>query len=130
MFKHDLLNLSFIPSLETRQLRELSRYRYKMVCMRFSERNRFQNYMSVSNFTLARVLSDSFGKIAIRIMKEVLFSKTWSDELLKKLIHSSCKSKIDEIIKYLKGCHIESDQKLKMNLSFQHMEELLHIFNP
>ena len=49
LFKHDLLRFSFIPPKEIRELRELSRYRIKLIGMRSSERLRYQNCMTVSN---------------------------------------------------------------------------------
>ena len=59
LFKHDLLKFSFIPPKEIRELRELSRYRIKLIAMRSSERNRYQNSMTISNIGLASILSDS-----------------------------------------------------------------------
>ena len=58
LFKHDLLKFSFIPPKEIRELRELSRYRIKLIAMRSSERNRYQNSMTISNIGLASILSD------------------------------------------------------------------------
>ena len=37
LFKHDLLKFSFIPPKEIREMREISRYRYKLVCMRTAD---------------------------------------------------------------------------------------------
>ena len=37
LFKHDLIKFSFIPPKEIREMREIARYRYKLVCMRSSE---------------------------------------------------------------------------------------------
>ena len=55
LFKHDLIKFSFIPPKEIRALREISRYRYKLVGMRSSERNRYQNCMTVSNIGIGSV---------------------------------------------------------------------------
>lgn len=52
LFKFDMVRSSFIPPKDIRALRELARYRYKLVCMRSSERNRYQNCMTVSNIGL------------------------------------------------------------------------------
>ncbi|MDR1201667.1 MAG: transposase [Tannerellaceae bacterium] len=43
LFKHDLVRCSFIPPKEVRAMRELARYRFKLVAMRSSEKNRYQN---------------------------------------------------------------------------------------
>lgn len=123
LFKHDLIKFSFIPSKEIRALREISRYRFKLVGMRSSERNRYQNCMTVSNIGLASVVSDPFGKTATNIMKEVLDSDIINDEKILKLIHGGCKNK-DKILDSLHNCNIESDQRFKMEESMHHMQEL------
>lgn len=129
LFKHDLIKFSFIPPKEIRALREISRYRYKLVGMRSSERNRYQNCMTVSNIGIGSVFSDPFGKSAKAIMKEVLESDVIEDEKILKCIHGSCKNK-DKILDSIKRCHIETDQRFKMNESMTHMEELqVHINN-
>ena len=57
LFKHDLLKSSFIPPKDIRKLRDLSRYCFKLICMRTGKRNRYQNSMTVSNIDLASVIS-------------------------------------------------------------------------
>ena len=123
LFKHDLIKFSFIPPKEIRELREIARYRYKLVCMRSSERNRYQNCMTVSNIGLASVISDPFGKTASNIMKEVMKSNVIDDDKILKLVHKNCKNK-DKILDSLHGYRIESDQRFKMEKSLDHMEYL------
>lgn len=40
LYRFDLVRNSFIPPKPIRELREISRYRYKLVCMKSSEKNR------------------------------------------------------------------------------------------
>lgn len=123
LFKHDLIKFSFIPPKEIRALREVCRYRYKLICMRSSERNRYQNCMTVSNIGLASVLSDPFGKTATAIMQEMLTSDIIDDTKILNLIHGSCKNK-DKILDSIINSKMESNQRFKMNESITHMEEL------
>lgn len=123
LFKHDLIKFSLIPLKEIRALREICRYRYKLICIRSSERNRYQNSMTVSNIGLSSVVSDPFGKSATSIMQEVLSSDVIDYSKILKLIHSSCKNK-DRILDSLKNSKIESNQRFKMNESMTHMDEL------
>jgi len=67
--------------------------------MRSSERNRYQNCMTVSNIGLASVLSDPFGKSASDIMQYVLTSKVFDEEHYKKLIQKSAKKKTELIFR-------------------------------
>ena len=99
LFKHDLVSASFIPPPEVRVLRELARYRYKLVCMRSSEKNRYQDCMTVSNIGIASVLTDPFGKTASdimkRVLKRVLSSEVFNDNDIEKLIRGSAKKKTE-----------------------------------
>ena len=124
LFKHDLLKFSFIPSKEIRELRELSRYRIKLIAMRSSERNRYQNSMTISNIGLASILSDPFGKSSRTVMKEVIRSSSVTEEKISKLLERNARKKVKEVLQSLEGSHIESDQRLKMNIASQHMDQI------
>ena len=67
LFRMDLVVASFVPPADIRGLRELCRYRLKLTYMRTSEKNRFQNSMTVSKVRLDCVFSDPFGKSASAI---------------------------------------------------------------
>ncbi len=67
LFRLGLVPGSFIPSKEIRILREFTRYRSKLVSMKSSEKNRFQNAFTVCNVALDSVISDMFGKSASAI---------------------------------------------------------------
>ena len=124
LFKHDLLKFSFIPPKEIRELRELSRYRIKLIAMRSSERNRYQNSMTISNIGLASILSDPFEKSSRAVMKEVIRSSSVTEEKISKLLERNAKKKVKEVLQSLVGSHIESDQRLKMNIASQHMDQI------
>ena len=124
LFKHDLVKSSFIPPPEIRALRELARYRYKLVCMRSSEKNRYQDCMTVSNIGLASILSDPFGKTATGIMKHVLTSEVFDEAAIENLIQKSAKKKTELILESVKDCKIASDQRFKMKLVGNHLEYL------
>lgn len=125
LFKHDFLKSSFIfiSPKDTRELRYLSRYRFKFICMRTGEHNRYQISMTVSNISLASVVSDPFGKTAQSIMNEVLSTEVIDEDKITKLIHGKCKNK-DKIVESLKSSKIDPDQRFKMTEIQSHMNEL------
>ena len=100
LYKFDLVRCSFIPPKDFRQLRELSRYRFKLVCMKSSEKNRIQNCMTISNVGIASVLSDPFGKTATEIISYLLehTADSMDEKAVRKLIKKGAKSKSDEIM--------------------------------
>lgn len=126
LYKFDLVRCSFIPPKDFRQLRELARYRFKLVCMKSSEKNRIQNCMTVSNIGIASILSDPFGKTATEIMTYLLSNTTdtINDKAVRKLIKKSAKAKSDEIIEAIKGYSIETDQAKKLELARGHLDYL------
>ena len=74
IFKHDLINGSFIPPVDIRQLRDLVRYRVKLTSYMTGEKNRAQNCLTVSNIKLDDVFSNVFGKAASAITEKLLES--------------------------------------------------------
>ena len=126
LYKFDLVRCSFIPPKEFRALRELSRYRFKLVCMKSSEKNRIQNCMTVSNIGIANILSDPFGKTATEIISYLLehTSDTMDEKAIRNLIKKGAKSKSDDIIEAIKGYSIETDQAKKLELARAHLDYL------
>lgn len=124
LFKFDMVRNSFIPPKDIRALREIARYRFKLVCMKASEKNRIQNCMTVSNIAIASILSDPFGVTATQIISYLLSTNSPNEEVCRKLIKGQAKKKADLIIDSIQGFKIESDQALKMTLARGHLDYL------
>lgn len=124
IFKHDLLKFSFIPPKEIRELREVSRYRIKLVNMRASECNRYQNCLTVSNIGLGSVFSDTLGKSCKTVMKEVLTSNLITEENIKKILHGSTSKKVPQIMSAIEHSKVESDQRFKIDHAMKHIGNL------
>lgn len=63
-----LLKPSYIPPKEQRELRDLTRYRKKMIQQVASERNRIIRILEDSNVKLSSVLSDTNGVVATKLI--------------------------------------------------------------
>ena len=124
LFKFDMVRSSFIPPKDIRALRELSRYRFKLVAAKTAEKNRYQNCMTVSNIGLASVLTDPFGKTATDIMKLVLTSSVITEADCAKLIRKSAKKKTELILESIRDCQVASDQRFKMKVARAHIDFL------
>lgn len=126
LYKFDLVRSSFIPPKDFRQLRELARYRFKLVCMKSSEKNRIQNCMTVSNVGIGNVFSDPFGRTATDIMSYLLknTADTIDNKAVRKFIRKNIKASSDEIFAAISGYHIETDQAKKLELAGAHLEYL------
>lgn len=76
LLSHGLLCASFIPSAPQRELRELTRYRTKLVEERAREVNRLQKTLEDTNLKLGDVVSDVMGKAAQMILRAVVNGET------------------------------------------------------
>src|SRR4051812_6076303 len=61
LLRHGLLKASFIPPLEIRELRELTRYRQTLVREQASVANRVQRIIESGNIKLGQVATDALG---------------------------------------------------------------------
>ena len=123
LFKHDLVAGSFMPPLAIRQLRDLMRYRFKLTNFRSSEKNRFQNSLTVSNIQLGNVVSDTFGKSSMAIIEQLLNNPPDQSLDISSLIHGSMKKKIPELEMAIDG-FITPEQAAKLRIIKQHYDDL------
>lgn len=124
MFKHGLVEPSFMPPKDIRELRDLMRYRNKLVNIKTGEKNRFQNSLTVSNVQIANVLTDTFGKTAQSILKQMLDNPNLSLEDIKPLINHRVKSTPEEIFKAIDG-NFSEYQSAKMSVTLSHYESII-----
>ena len=121
MFKHGLVEPSFMPPADIRQLRDLMRYRNKLVNIRTSEKNRFQNSLTVSNVQIANVVTDVFGKTSQSILKLLLSNPNLTLDDITPLLRKNLKSSPEDILKSINGIFDEY-QSSKMNIVLKHYD--------
>jgi len=123
LFKHNLVAASFMPPLAIRQLRDLMRYRFKLINMRSSESKRTQNCLTVSNIQLSNVVSDTFGKSSMAIIDKILENPFVTNFDVAPLIHGSMRSKIPELQLAIDGL-ITPEQAFKLGVIRQHYDSI------
>ena len=124
LFRLGLVPGSFIPSKPFRILREYTRYRSKLVSCRSSEKNRFQNALTVCNVALDAVVSDIFGKSATSVVDYLIASEDGSidpDEIAARLLRS-LKKKHAEVMESIDGYQMTDSQKYRIKLIKAHLD--------
>lgn len=119
LHKHGLVRGSFIPPRKIRELRDLMRYRFKLTNVRSSEKNRFQNSLTVSNIMISNVVSDTFGKSASAIIKYAMENPDKANVDFTQFLHGRMLSKADEINISMQGS-ISKEQSAKMSVCLKH----------
>jgi transposase len=76
LLQHGLLQASFIPSAPQRELRDLTRYRTRLVEERAREINRLQKTLEDTNLKLGDVVSDVMGKASQLILHAIVDGET------------------------------------------------------
>ena len=124
LFRLGLVPGSYIPCKPIRILREFTRYRYKLTSCRSSEKNRFQNALTVCNVALDSVVSDIFGKSATSVINYLLKQSDNSinhEEISSRLLRS-LKKKSESVIESIEGYQMTDAQKYRMRLVHAHMD--------
>ena len=124
LFRMGLVPGSYIPVKNIRILRECTRYRSKLVSMRSSEKNRFQNAFTVCNLTLDAVVSDMFGKSATAIENYLLDSETVDPNYCVSLLHRSLLKKADAVIEAVEGFNMTPEQKERVRIVQGHFADI------
>jgi len=122
IFKFDLINGSFIPPPEIRQLRDLMRYRFKLTDFSTGEKNRAQNCLTVSNLKLDDVFADVFGKSATAIIDHILEHPNEPFDV-SEFVDKRCKTPIEDIQAAVDG-EMCSEQAEKLKIIRAHMNDL------
>ena len=124
LFRIGLVPGSFIPTKDIRILREYTRYRFKLVSCKSSEKNRYQNVFTVCNVALDAVVSDMFGKSASSITDYIVNSDTFDPEHCVSLLKSSLKKKADEVVESIEGFQMATPQKHRAKMVKEHYDYL------
>ncbi|GIQ62859.1 IS110 family transposase [Paenibacillus cisolokensis] len=122
LLRHGLLQGSFIPNRDQRELRELIRYRRSLIDERAREVNRIQKVLEGTNIKLSSVASDVLGKSG-RAMIEAMIAGEENPELLSELAQGRLKNKKAELQRALNGL-IGNHQKLMLAAQLRHIDYL------
>ena len=125
LFRIGLVPGSFIPSKDIRVLREYTRYRFKLISHKSSEKNRYQNVFTVCNVALDAVVSDMFGKSAASITDYIVNSDTFDSAHCVSLLQRSLKKKADEVVESIKGFQMSAAQKERAKMVKGHYDYLV-----
>lgn len=132
LLQHGLLQASYIPDKDQRELRELVRYRKSLVGERNRELNRLQKMLEGANIKISGTITDINGKSARNILDHILSGKQINSaeyDILyeQKVIAHNLKATKEQIIDDLNG--VPSDlQKKMMRILLNHLDELnVHI---
>jgi transposase len=122
LLRHGLLQGSYIPSRDQRELREIVRYRRSLVEERAREANRIQKVLEGANIKLSSVARDILGKSG-RDMIVSMIAGEKDPIVLSELARRSLKKKKPELRQALNGL-MGGHQKLMLETQLRHIDFL------
>ena len=131
LLKHGLLKASYVPDKSQRALRDLTRYRTKVVQQRAQVINRVQKVLEDANIKLSSVATDVLG-VSGRAMLDALIAGETDGAVLAKLARGRLKKKQAALEEALTGMMSEhhrfllSQQLALFDFLSQQIEQLNH----
>lgn len=107
LLRAGLLKGSFVPGRNQRDLRDLTRYRRKLVQQQAAEHNRMIRIFEDANLKLSSVFSNIRGKMCTRVIDAVIAGETDPQKLADLCTHRRLKATREEIALAVEGCFTE-----------------------
>ena len=107
LLRAGLLKGSFVPGRNQRDLRDLTRYRRKLVQQQAAEHNRMIRIFEDANLKLSSVFSNIRGKMCTRVIDAVIAGETDPQKLAALCTHRRLKATREEIALAVEGCFTE-----------------------
>ena len=122
LLRHGLIRGSFIPDRAQRELRELLRYRRRVIQQRTQVVNRIQKVLEGGNVKLSSVASDVVG-VSGRAMLEAMVAGEEDPKALAALAKGKLRDKRDALEEALRGL-MGSHQRLMLQSQLRHLDFL------
>ena len=122
LLRHGLIARSFVPPKPIRELRDLLRYRRKLVESRTAERNRLHKLLETANIKLASVASDVFGASGKAMLKALVRGDSTPQQMAQ-LAKQRLRRKLPELELALEG-KVEEHHRFVLEMQLARLEQI------
>jgi len=123
LLRAGLLRGSFIPTLEIRELRDLTRYRVSLAQELTAQKNRVEKLLQGAGIKLSSFVSDVFGVSGRNMLGYISLHGSLPFELMKDMLKGRLKSKEDEITRALQAT-LSPHQQEMLQMLLRHLDQL------
>lgn len=127
LLRSGLVNKSFVPEQPIRDLRDLTRYRKKIVHSINREKNRVHKILQDCNMKMTSHLSDIFGDTGRQIINCILENKTIGRREIEQMVQGrgkgKIKAKVNDLVKAVNG-NIRAHHRIMIQHSCDHIKFL------
>jgi transposase len=122
LLEHGLLRGSFVPPPVIRELRDLTRYRKRLIQAHTAEGQRIHKVLEDASIRLGSVAADVLG-VSGRAMLRALLAGERDPKVLAELARGRLRSKLPELREALRG-RFSAHHALLLRLALEHVEQL------
>lgn len=122
LLRHGLIAKSFVPPKALRDLRDLLRYRRKLIESRTAERNRLLKLLETANVKIASVMSDVFG-VSGMLMLHALARGACEVDDLSQLAKGRLRAKVADLALALDG-HLDDHHRFLLGMQLRRLEQV------
>lgn len=120
LLRHGLIEKSFVPPADIRELRDLTRLRKKWVGTLTAEKNRIQDVLEASNIKLATVISDIFGVSGRAILSRLVEQGYLDKRDIESCVVGQVKKKVASLSESIFGT-LDAHQIFMIRQSWNHI---------
>jgi transposase len=122
LVRHGLIARSFVPPRPIRDLRDLVRYRRKLVESQTAEKNRLLKLLESANIKLASVASDVFGVSGMRMLEAILEGQSTPGQMAE-LARGRLRPKRAALTRALEG-RVEAHHRLLLAMQLRRLRQV------
>ena len=120
--RNGLIRKSFVPPKPIRELRDLTRYRRKLVESQASERSRLLKLLETASIKLSSVASDVFGVSGRRMLRAILEGQSTPQQMAE-LARGALRRKLDALALALDG-RVEEHHRFLLGMQLDRIEHV------
>ncbi|SDF66585.1 hypothetical protein SAMN04488542_114128, partial [Fontibacillus panacisegetis] len=120
MLRCGLITPSFVPPADIRNMRDLTRYRRKLLRDATAEKNRIHKILQDANLKLTTYISDIFGTSGRALLESVNNGEVLDADEVKEKVKTSLKRKVPELLEALDG-RMKKHHRMMLGLHLDHL---------
>jgi len=123
LLRSGLIEGSFVPPVEIRNLRDLTRYRKKLLQDTTQEKNRIHKVLQDANIKMTTYISDIFGVSGRNILECLLNGEVITAENITKMVKGKIRSKVPGLVDALNN-RLRRHHREMIRFSWEHLKYL------
>ncbi|WP_214626553.1 IS110 family transposase [Paenibacillus agaridevorans] len=120
LLRSGLISPSFVPPVDIRNLRDLTRYRRKLLGHATAEKNRVHKILQDANVKLTTYISDIFGVSGRALLESIINGEVLDADEVREKVKTSLKRKVPELLEALDG-RMNKHHRMMLGMHIDHL---------